>query len=95
MRLSLARPLLLLCSLLGLSIAPDVRAAEAAPFQPPASPRATFNFNPGWKFAFGNATGAEQPGFDDSSWAGVSLPHTWNETDTYRAYISHSAGDQG
>ena len=68
-------------------------AAESR-YQPPASPRATYNFNPGWKFAFGDAAGADQPAFDDSAWAGVSLPHSWNETDTYRAYISHSGGDQ-
>ena len=69
-------------------------AAGPAAFQPPASPRATYNFNPGWRFAFGEAAGAEQPTFDDSAWASVSLPHTWNETDTYRAFISHSGGDQ-
>jgi beta-galactosidase len=63
-------------------------------FDPPVSPRVIFNFNPGWKFAFGDSTGADQPGFDDSVWAGVSLPHTWNETETYRAFISHSGGDQ-
>jgi beta-galactosidase len=70
-------------------------ASESVVFQVPASPRTTYNFNPGWKFAFGDAAGAEQPEFDDSAWASVSLPHTWNETDTYRAYISHSGGDQG
>jgi len=84
----LLRPLSL--SLLALT----ALAAEPAVFQPPASPRATYNFNPGWKFAFGDAAGADQPAFDDSAWAGVSLPHTWNETDTYRAYISHGGGDQ-
>jgi beta-galactosidase len=63
-------------------------------FQPPVSPRVTYNFNPGWKFVFGDVPGAEQPGFDDAAWGGVSLPHTWNETDTYRAYISHGGGDQ-
>jgi beta-galactosidase len=72
----------------------SARAAEPAAYQPPASPRAIYNFNPGWKFAFGDAAGADQPAFDDSAWAGVSLPHTWNETDTYRAFISHSGGDQ-
>jgi beta-galactosidase len=71
-----------------------VFAAEPG-YQPPASPRATYNFNPGWKFAFGDVAGADQPAFDDSAWASVSLPHTWNETDTYRAFISHSGGDQG
>jgi beta-galactosidase len=88
-RLRFLRPLLLL--LLGL----NALAAEPALFQPPASPRATYNFNPGWKFAFGDAAGADQPAFDDSAWASVSLPHTWNETDTYRAFISHGGGDQG
>ena len=63
-------------------------------FAPPSSPRATYNFNSGWKFAFGDAAGADQPGFNDADWASVSLPHTWNETDSYRAYISHGGGDQ-
>ncbi len=65
-----------------------------AKFVAPASPRASYNFNPGWKFAFGDAAGVERPGFDDSAWAAVSLPHTWNETDSYRAFISHGGGDQ-
>jgi beta-galactosidase len=64
-------------------------------FAAPASPRAVYNFNPGWKFAFGDAAGAEQPAFDDSAWASVSLPHTWNETDSYRTLISHGGGDVG
>ncbi len=68
--------------------------AAEAPYQPPASPRATYNFNPGWKFIFADTAGADQPAFDDSAWANVSLPHTWNETDSYRAYISHGGGDQ-
>ncbi len=64
-------------------------------YAPPASPRATYNFNPGWKFVFGDQTNADQPAFDDSAWASVSLPHTWNETDTYRAFINHGQGDVG
>jgi len=66
-----------------------------AKFAVPASPRATYNFNPGWKFVFGDTAGADQPAFDDSAWASVSLPHTWNETDTYRAWINHGLGDVG
>jgi len=69
-------------------------AAKAAVYQPPASPRAVYNFNSGWKFVFGDAVGADQSAFDDAAWVSVSLPHTWNEIDTYRAYISHSGGDQ-
>jgi beta-galactosidase len=74
-------------------------AAAAGPavgekFSVPASPRAVYNFNPGWEFTFGDAAGADQPEFNDSAWTRVSLPHTWNETDTYRAHINHSGGDQ-
>jgi beta-galactosidase len=78
-----------------LASATVLTALAAEPrFTPPATPRATYNFNPGWKFVFADVAGADQPGFDDSKWASVSLPHTWNETDSYRAYISHSGGDQ-
>jgi beta-galactosidase len=75
-------------------------AAQADPitvgakFTVPANPRAVYNFNPGWKFVFGDQSGADAVAFDDSAWANVSLPHTWNETDSYRAYISHGGGDQ-
>ncbi len=83
------------CFLPFLLTAFTVRAETPATYQPPTSMRATYNFNPGWKFIFGDVTGADQPGFDDSEWASVSLPHTWNETDTYRTYISHGGGDVG
>ncbi len=63
-------------------------------YEAPSSPRAVYNFNPGWKFIFGDSTGAEKPEYDDSKWNSISLPHTWNDTDTYRAFISHSGGDQ-
>lgn len=63
-------------------------------YEPPFSPRAVYNFNPGWKFVFGDSVGAEKQEYDDSKWSSISLPHTWNDTDTYRAYISHSGGDQ-
>jgi beta-galactosidase len=71
-------------------------AQAAAPdvFQPPTSPRATCSFNPGWKFIREDVPGAEQAGFDDSAWATVSTPHTWNDVDTYRAFISHSNGER-
>jgi beta-galactosidase len=75
-----------------LNAAPTIKPTAIT--EPPASPRATYNFNPGWKFVFGDIPGADQPNFDDSGWAAVSLPHTWNETDSYRAYISHGGGDQ-
>lgn len=76
-------------------IALATRAAEPAAFQPPASPRITYNFNPGWKFIREDVPDAVKPDFDDSAWAAISTPHTWNETDSYRKLIRHSGGDQG
>jgi beta-galactosidase len=90
------KPFLLLLLLAGICFAftKEARNDSHDNFQPPSSPRATYNFNAGWKFVFGDSTGAEKPGYDDSKWASVGLPHSWNDTDTYRAYISHSGGDQ-
>jgi len=36
----------------------------------------------GWRYADGDPAGAERPVFDDSRWAAVSLPHTWNAADS-------------
>ena len=64
------------------SIAPEANAAGDM-FTAPASPRVTYNFNPGWKFIKQDVPGAEAPGFDDSSRETVSTPHTCNEADTF------------
>src|SRR5262245_16389901 len=50
-------------------------------FTPPASPRTTYNFNPGWKFIKQEVDGSEAPEFDDSKWENVSTPHTYNDVD--------------
>jgi len=34
-----------------------------------------------WRFEKGDPSGAEQPGFDDSSWRTVSVPHDWSIED--------------
>lgn len=38
-------------------------------------------FDYGWQFHAGGAQGAEQPGFDDSSWRTLDLPHDWSIED--------------
>ena len=43
----------------------------------------TLNFNPDWKFIKADVPGAAQPGFDDAGWSTVSLPHTFNDVDTF------------
>jgi beta-galactosidase len=45
---------------------------------PPASAqRRVENFNRDWRFFQGSAAGAEKPGFDDTAWKAVRLPHDW------------------
>lgn len=31
----------------------------------------------GWRFTKGDVKGAETPGFDDSEWEAVTIPHDW------------------
>ncbi|HEX4055612.1 MAG TPA: glycoside hydrolase family 2 TIM barrel-domain containing protein [Tepidisphaeraceae bacterium] len=45
------------------------------------APRVAVNLNSDWKFIRDDVPGAEQLGFDDSSWQNVKLPHTWNNLD--------------
>jgi beta-galactosidase len=53
------------------------RAAQVAP--PSASPRASIGLEHGWRFKQSDSlNGVEQPGFDDSGWTVVAVPHTWN-----------------
>ena len=88
----------LLTSLLfaaGFLQAPNPLLAAGNAYAPPASPRATYDFNPNWKFIKGDATGAENSQYDDSAWATVSTPHTYNDADSYQVIISHSGGDRG
>jgi beta-galactosidase len=45
------------------------------------SPREDLLIDDGWRFLRGDAPGAETAGFDDASWTGVQIPHTWNVED--------------
>ena len=36
------------------------------------------NFNEGWKFYLGDNSSASTPGFNDSSWESVTLPHDFS-----------------
>src|SRR5258708_859866 len=48
-----------------------------------AGERLTLNFNNDWRFIKSDPPGASQPDYPDSSWALVSAPHTFNETDAF------------
>ncbi len=54
-------------------IVPEFSIAGFYPLQ--NSPRKVYNFNPGWRFLKGDAKGAENFNFDDSSWEVVNAPH--------------------
>ncbi|HWB61222.1 MAG TPA: DUF4982 domain-containing protein [Chthoniobacteraceae bacterium] len=58
-----------------------------ADYTPPASNHLDLNFNYDWKFIKEDVKGgAQAPGFDDSKWDAVSLPHTWND-DKFRSWV--------
>jgi beta-galactosidase len=56
---------------------------KVAAYAPPSTNRLKFNFNPGWKFIKQDVTNAQEPALNDSSWATVSCPHTYNDIDTF------------
>src|SRR6476620_11728934 len=39
------------------------------------------SFDPDWRFIRDSISGAEQPGFDDSKWRVLDLPHDWSIED--------------
>jgi beta-galactosidase len=45
---------------------------------PAQKPRVVAQFTTGWRFLQADAPGAEKPGFDDSAWTGVTVPHDWS-----------------
>ena len=47
-------------------------------FEANAQPRWEIDFNKGWKFFLGDDSSAINPGFDDSHWRSLSLPHDWS-----------------
>lgn len=42
-----------------------------------SSPRERQDFNAGWRFRLGDEPEAASPGFDDSGWRQLDLPHDW------------------
>lgn len=42
------------------------------------NPREKINFNTGWKFHHGDNDNAQLPGYDDSGWRLLNLPHDWS-----------------
>ena len=53
----------------------------AQSYTPPLSHRADLIVDSDWRFIRQDIAGAQAPGFDDSSWTNLNLPHTWNNID--------------
>jgi beta-galactosidase len=49
-----------------------------------AGERLKLNFNPDWRFLKADPAGAASRDFNDSTWATVSAPHTFNDADTFK-----------
>jgi beta-galactosidase len=77
------------------SFASSIAEGQASPYSPPESPRSTVNFNLDWRLFRDDAKDAEAVAFDDSKWATICTPHSFNDVDSFRAIISHSGGDRG
>ena len=43
----------------------------------------TQSFNENWKFYLGEATGAQQAAFDDSTWENINVPHDYSIDQDY------------
>ena len=50
------------------------------------------NFNDNWKFYLGDASGAEEPAFDDSKWEHVNLPHDYSIEQEYSTKMEAESG---
>ena len=55
--------------------------------------RSRTSLNAGWRYADGAQPGAERAGFDDSAWASIELPHTWNARDAFDKRTPYRRGE--
>lgn len=60
------------------SAAPYLSQAEALLPGGRGVPRTKESFDFGWRFLKGDPSGAQRPGFADSAWREVDLPHDWS-----------------
>ncbi len=58
-----------------------------------AQERDLYNFNLSWQFIKEDVADGQKPTLDDSKWERVSLPHTYNDDDTFDNFAR--GGHQG
>ncbi|MDH7599587.1 MAG: DUF4982 domain-containing protein [Sedimentisphaerales bacterium] len=69
---------------------PSLATEPGQSYQPPESPRRTFCLDPDWRFVRQDVPEAVAPDFNDADWQQVSLPHTYNDEDSFDGLISRS-----
>jgi beta-galactosidase len=62
------------------AIEPVTATAKTATYLP-VSLRQRVDLGDGWRFLRADTPDAQNPGFDDSTWSDVTVPHTWNAQD--------------
>jgi beta-galactosidase len=69
--------------------------------EPASGPREIIPFDTGWRFWLGDDPAARQPGFDDTSWRTLDVPHDWSieapvnrppDGERNGGYFSHGIG---
>ena len=76
--------------LTGLAITISLVATAGWQVEKPGRDSQSFNDN--WLFHKGPAQGAEAPGYDDSAWRSVSLPHDWAIEGPFSDYYNARVG---
>jgi beta-galactosidase len=77
------------------SLAVEADGAQARVAREPVVPpggRDELSFDDGWLFLRGGPTGAQAPGFDDSSWRALDVPHDWRIEDLPYAPANANGG---
>ena len=69
---------LLVFNLIYFGVAGSIVAKQ---YVPPANHRKDINLDSGWRFIRQDVAAAQSTNFDDTTWAKLSLPHTWNNLD--------------
>ncbi|HLL67860.1 MAG TPA: glycoside hydrolase family 2 TIM barrel-domain containing protein [Micromonosporaceae bacterium] len=69
----------------GSSVLGPAAVAEAAT----ASRRVVYNLNPDWRFIQRDVAEAHAAAFDDAGWTVVSVPHTFNDVDSFDEFIGN------
>ncbi|MEC3909202.1 glycoside hydrolase family 2 TIM barrel-domain containing protein [Sphingobium sp. CR2-8] len=80
------RPLTGIAALLAMAapaVSAQVWAKAATAATPDNDPRSVTLLSTGWRFDFGEHSGAEHPDFNDANWDKIDVPHSWNRVGYY------------